>query len=582
MPAQPPPRRSIKQAAMVRWNQLRMLGQTILSAGAAEVFSRFADKRETQASLSPDEFSYEEPEHLGADGSFWLDFASDTGDGFDSTYTVAWLLAQARLPLTGTGAGEYTERGRVLVLGGDQVYPAASWDRYRERFVDPYTAALPFVRDRPPDLFAIPGNHDWYDGLTSFMRLLCQEHWVGGWHTQQKRSYFAIKLPGRWWLWGIDVQLDTYIDEPQLDYFEEIATKQLAEGDRVILVTAKPSWIKAQEDPDAQSWKTLTFFEETMIRRHGGVPELVLTGDLHHYCRYEAQGAGAPRHRITCGGAGAYLYGTHSMPDWLRITAHGAGTQTAYRRAAVYPEDHESRRLARQLRRLYNPFRRHALGHAPAIVYTIFALLIAAAVKDQSGNLLASVRDRNVLELASDSLSPWVLGFALLVLVLLDKLAEIRPPARRRWYALAHWLAHLGPVYALTLLALWALAELDLADSGFWPGYLTAALIGALGYWWGRVVLVKYYLRANRSHPGRHMNDLFASQSIEDYKCFLRMRIDPRDGKLTMFPIGVRSAVKDWRAKQPAVGDELLEPWFEPASGVPPQAELIEDPITIE
>jgi hypothetical protein len=207
--------------------------------------------------------------------------------------------------------------------------------------------------------------------------------------------------------------------------------------------------------------------------------------------------------------------------------------------------------------------------------------LIAAAVKDQSGNLLASVSGRNVLELVSDSLSPLVLGFAGLVLALLYGLAEARPPARRRLYALAHWVAHLGPVYASTLLVLWALAELDLADSGFWPGYLTAALMGAVGYWWGRVVLVTYYLRANRGHPGRHMNDLFASQAIEDYKCFLRMRIEPREGKLTVFPIGVRSAVKDWRAKPPAVGDELLEPWFEPASGVAPRAELIEAPFTI-
>jgi hypothetical protein len=564
---------------MVRWNELRTLGQAALSAAMSAVFEHFADKRETQTGLSQDSFSYGETGDRGADGSFWLDFVSDAGDGFDSTYTVAWLLAQSRLRLSWSGAEHDTERGRVLVFGGDQVYPAASWDRYHERFVDPYTAALPFVRGQPPDLFAIPGNHDWYDGLTSFMRLFCQQHWIGGWQTQQKRSYFAIRLPGRWWLWGVDIQLDTYIDEPQLAYFERIATEQMAEGDRVVLVTSKPSWTKAMDDPEPQSWKTLTYFEETMIKEHGGELELVVTGDLHHYCRFEAEAPGGPRHRVTSGGGGAYLYGTHSMPERLALRSHGSNTRVPYRRTGLYPDEGESRRLAKRLLRLRNPFRRHPLGHAPAGLYALLALVLAAGVKDQSGNLLDSVRDQNAVELFLDSLSPWVIGTSALVLFLLYRLAEIRR-SHRPLYALLHGLAHLVPVYALTLTLLWALAELDLADSGFWPGYVTAVLLGIFGYWWGRLVLVTYYDRANRSHPRQHMNDLFASQSIEDYKGFLRLRIEP-SGKLTVFPIGIRRVVKDWREKPPGAGDELLEPWFEPASGLPPQPELIEAPFSV-
>ena len=77
--------------------------------------------------------------------------------------------------------------------------------------------------DDPPALFAVPGNHDWYDGLTAFLRFFCQGGWVGGWKTEQRRSYFAVKLPQRWWLLGIDIQFDTYIDAPQIDYFRTVA-----------------------------------------------------------------------------------------------------------------------------------------------------------------------------------------------------------------------------------------------------------------------------------------------------------------------------------------------------------------------
>src|SRR5437016_1084882 len=82
-----------------------------------------------------------------------------------------------------------------------------------------------------PDLYAVPGNHDWYDGLSAFLNLFCWRqidgpwstarsgHMIGGWHTKQLRSYFALALPHNWWLWGIDIQLTNYIDQQQIDFF---------------------------------------------------------------------------------------------------------------------------------------------------------------------------------------------------------------------------------------------------------------------------------------------------------------------------------------------------------------------------
>jgi len=72
---------------------------------------------------------------------------------------------------------------------------------YEDRFIGPFAAALPKT-DAPdkPDLYALPGNHDWYDGLVTFLRVFCvRDGRVGNWVTRQRRSYFALKLPHDWW-----------------------------------------------------------------------------------------------------------------------------------------------------------------------------------------------------------------------------------------------------------------------------------------------------------------------------------------------------------------------------------------------
>ncbi len=132
-----------------------------------------------------------------------------------------------------TGEQLTLPRGQIVIFGGDEVYPVARVDDYQDRFVGPYKAALPWT-DPPestrrcrahPRLLAIPGNHDWYDGLTGFMRVFGQQAWIGGRQTVQTRSYFAAALPGRWWLWGIDIQSDAYLDSAQIRYFRDVGTE---------------------------------------------------------------------------------------------------------------------------------------------------------------------------------------------------------------------------------------------------------------------------------------------------------------------------------------------------------------------
>lgn len=124
-----------------------------------------------------------------------------------------------------------------------------------------------------PTAFAIPGNHDWIDGLETFQRhilhkvkskpnpllfpvsgcffrrsLCCRpalpngaimkvdapcmrltirknlirvsmadllavaQGWIGGWLLPQEASYFALALPHGWWLFGLDLALVDDID----------------------------------------------------------------------------------------------------------------------------------------------------------------------------------------------------------------------------------------------------------------------------------------------------------------------------------------------------------------------------------
>lgn len=61
----------------------------------------------------------------------WFDFMADCGDGFDSSYQVARMLAQPSLPvkLRGSASARVLPRGNFLVVGGDLAYPHPTEER---------------------------------------------------------------------------------------------------------------------------------------------------------------------------------------------------------------------------------------------------------------------------------------------------------------------------------------------------------------------------------------------------------------------------------------------------------------------
>jgi len=151
----------------VQWLSPAVLAITGIQVLLARIFGGYADKRELQAVLPATVHRRRQTDT----GELWLDYVSDLGDGFDATYSVAGVLARPVLDLPApeqTAGGDHSltlPRGQLLIMGGDQVYPSASSRAYEDRLEGPYRSALPVAPEHPPTLFALPGNHDWYDGL---------------------------------------------------------------------------------------------------------------------------------------------------------------------------------------------------------------------------------------------------------------------------------------------------------------------------------------------------------------------------------------------------------------------------------
>ena len=144
----------VRQPA-VRWLSPGLLAKSGVEVVVSGTFGKFADKRELQT-------EEQGPFDYSGDGELWVDYLSDTGDGWEATYTMAWLLAQPSLAVD----GRELARGRLLLLGGDQVYPSATAEAYEDRFIVPFASALP--KSNAADklhMYALPGYHYWLDGL---------------------------------------------------------------------------------------------------------------------------------------------------------------------------------------------------------------------------------------------------------------------------------------------------------------------------------------------------------------------------------------------------------------------------------
>jgi len=565
----------------------------------ATVFGKMFDRRELIASLDPFDksdfdanFDFSSPSNFGPDGNFWLDFCADTGDGWRSTHAIARLLARSQLQPARSPQGEPSTgpllQGRVLVFGGDEVYPTASKEDYEAKLQAPFAdannreAGVREWQDR--FLFALPGNHDWYDDLTAFARLFCRRHpgrggsaaspgrMVCGRKTRQTRSYFALKLPHNWWLCAWDVQLDGYVDQTQISFFEYVAQEIMEDASNVILCVGQPVWAYCQ---DGAIPEFLNFAFASLIVS-GGFPRVdsrngrrrhnvrvVLTGDTHHYSHFIEQGIdpNVRVHYLACGQGGAFLHPTHWLSDtkvdveWKAAQPLGQTTigvspdgRTLYRRefrierdertgreagTAVFPDKATSAALT---------WRNLAfVAINPQFALFVAGLAIFSAWLLHFGSL---VLETTLVELRALPLGRAVYAFLQLLLVTPWPLlvivgiggafvyfADHKNWTKRISTGVAHALAHV--LAFLIILFVLARHLLGILANDFSVVVLTGAMCGLVN-----PTIFGTYLLIALNGFGFHWNQAFSSLRIEDYKGLLRLKIDQR-GNLTVYPIAL-------------------------------------------
>jgi hypothetical protein len=511
-----------RRRSMVGWYDPRVLAHSAYQMAIANVFGRHSDTRliEALASQPQSEFDYSN----AIDGDFWFDYVADTGDGWNPTYAIADALATPTLEV----GGEVTQAGKLLVFGGDEVYPYPSRNEYVVRTETPYAHA--FAGRAKPDIFAIPGNHDWYDSLVAFSRTFCRpERGFAGCCTKQTRSYFALRLPSNWWLCAIDLQLGAELDEPQVQYFQKVAAR-MDDQASLIFCVPEPRWILEDAYPKHESYEEDTstrFLEEKVFKRRA---RLFLTGDLHFYKRH-ANPDGIQK--ITSGGGGAFLHPTH---------APGAKTlRNGYEEVAAYPDAKTSARLT--WRNFLFPFLNPKSGWLYAFLYSMSAWLASASLDAADVIDLPTAIEAAMNAAIRDPLNGmWLVAIVGAFIFFTDT-------HLRSWRILGgffHALLHLAAAFAVGWIALLLTVEaFDLAYGSTVQLLLSGIITFLLGGPVGSFILGVYLFTSIRVF-GRHGNEAFSSLRIQDYKQWLRFKV-AADGTLTVYAIGIDRVARHWR-----------------------------------
>ncbi|WP_329187489.1 metallophosphoesterase family protein [Actinacidiphila glaucinigra] len=258
----------------------------------------------------------------------------DTGEGDDPQYAVVPGMLTA-------GAGT-----RYAVICSDVLYPVGSANEYDTKFFRPY-------RDYDAPVYAIPGNHDWYDGLTGFMRVFCRAPALppaprprplsrAWWRTllwakpdvpddarldearlMRSAPSQAASQPGPYWaidsgpirIIGIDTGLLGGIDREQGEWL-----RRVSRGPRPkILVTGSPIYVDGEHHPCAIDGGGTV---DEVVRDPERNFVAVIGGDIHNYQRYPVDVDGRRIEYVVSGGGGAFMHATHTIP---RVEVGGVG-----------------------------------------------------------------------------------------------------------------------------------------------------------------------------------------------------------------------------------------------------------------
>jgi hypothetical protein len=265
-----------------------------------------ADWAQRQAErYSSSEFSFK-PGDLPDEFSFIV--MGDTGEGDSSQMVVVDKFLKE-------GAGT-----SFTVIASDVVYPSGRSHEYREKFYVPY-------RNYPGDIYAVPGNHDWYDELVGFMVHFCDNTFHRS-DTErltvdleklkmlriircnkflQPNMYFYIDTKYVRLIF-VDTGIKGRIGGSQRDWLEKVSSD--VEDKPKILISGKPIFANGEFN---ESLRDLNDIVNHFNYR------LVIAGDTHNYQKYRVPVAASGKKKtvwhLVNGGAGAYLTRTHKIPE---------------------------------------------------------------------------------------------------------------------------------------------------------------------------------------------------------------------------------------------------------------------------
>lgn len=257
---------------------------------------------------------------------------ADTGEGDASQYCLVPGLLQKAPGTT------------FMFINGDVVYPSGDAADYEDRFYRPY-------KDYLGPIFAVPGNHDWYDGLNGFMRHFCNakasdkprraDETGGIWQRALRRllwrnpsstsdrvieeikairarpeqqafqpgPYLAIDA-GPMLLVAIDTGVLGDIDRDQAAWLRRLSGEV---NKPKILLTGKPLYAEGERRPGRIEGSKETVDDIIRAPENGYIA--AIGGDIHHYERYPVSlEDGRVIQYIVNGGGGAGMQATHKIP----------------------------------------------------------------------------------------------------------------------------------------------------------------------------------------------------------------------------------------------------------------------------
>ena len=234
------------------------------------------------------------------------------------------------------------EGADFMVICGDVIYPTGDVNEYLGKFYFPY-------RDFPAPIYALPGNHDWYDDLTSFMVHFCGARPLSPtveprppdllerlrlllWRRPQAVEpamvaagralrpekegmglqpgpYFAIET-GPLLLVGIDTGILGGIDADQAAWLRRVSSESPKPK---ILLSGKPIYVNGMYESGRISGEDGTV--DDIVRDPRNAYVAVIAGDVHNYQRYPVElPDGRTIQYIVAGGGGAFMHATHHIP----------------------------------------------------------------------------------------------------------------------------------------------------------------------------------------------------------------------------------------------------------------------------